>query len=97
MNPLSRLIAWRYLFSSRQRFVPLLSGVALGGVALGVFSLVVVLSVMRGFQNELNSRWIGLNAHLTVRLPLNGEDDKKIRETVSAWSEARTPVSLCPE
>ena len=32
---------------------------------------------------------MGLKAYLTVRLPLNGEDDKKIRETVSAWSEVK--------
>ncbi len=59
-------MAWRYLFSNRQRFVPILSAVALGGVALGVWSFILVLGVMRGFQGELNARWVGLNAHLTV-------------------------------
>ena len=88
MNPLSRLIAWRFLFSSRQRFVPLLTFVALSGIALGVWSLLVVLSVMRGFQGELNQRWIGLNSHLTIsKLALKGETYEKLLENLKTWRE----------
>lgn len=88
MKSLARLIAWRYLFSTRQRFVPLLSLVALGGIALGVFSLLVVLSVMKGFQGELQQRWIGLNAHLTIsKLPSDEESYSSIVEFLSSISE----------
>lgn len=66
MGPLVHLITKRYLFSSHQRFVPLLTTTTFVGITLAVFFLVVVLSVMRGFQKELDQRWIGLNAHLTV-------------------------------
>src|SRR3990167_7424827 len=88
MNSFSRWIAWRFLFSSRQRFTPLLTMVALGGVALGVWSLMVVLGVMRGFQQELNKRWIGLNAHLTVtKLSLHGGDYEALVQELTSWPE----------
>lgn len=88
MNPLSRLIARRFLFSSRQRFVPLLTLTALSGIALGVWALLVVLSVMRGFQGELNQRWIGLNSHLTVsKLPLHGSSHENLLKELKSWPE----------
>lgn len=88
MKSLSRLIARRYLFSTRQRFVPLLTFVALGGITLGVWSFTVVFGVMQGFQRELNTRWIGLNAHLTVsKLPLSGEAHAVLHKTISGWPE----------
>lgn len=74
MNYLASTLSWRYLFSSRQRFVPLLSFVALGGIALGVWSLIVVLSIMQGFQRELHRRWVGLNAHVTAA-PFSPEEE----------------------
>lgn len=61
-----RFLARRTLFNSSQRFVPLLASIAFLGITLGVFFLVLVLSIMRGFQQELDQRWIGLNAHLTL-------------------------------
>lgn len=88
MLSLSRRLSWRYLFSSRQRFVPLLAFVTLGSIALGVWSLIVVLSVMQGFQKELHQRWIGLNAHVTVStLPLEQKSSKEFIETVRKLPE----------
>lgn len=80
-------LARRYLFSSRLRFAPLLTGVTLAGCTLGVFFLTLVLGVMRGFQEELQSRWIGLNAHLTVT-SLNGEEEtQKWMGKIAKWEE----------
>lgn len=84
MFPLARLIAWRYLFSSRERLVKFLAGVALSGIILSVASLILVLSLLRGFQTELNRRWIGLNAHLTVSPFLDGE---KLLAALKRWPE----------
>jgi lipoprotein-releasing system permease protein len=47
-------------------FASFLSFIAVLGVALGVFALVTVLSVMRGFRAELEQRLIGFNAHVVV-------------------------------
>lgn len=82
MHGLSRLLAWRYLFSNRLRFTRLLTGVALFGIALSVWSLIVVMSVMKGFQTELNRRWIGLNAHLTIHAPT-------LPESIATWPEIK--------
>ncbi len=47
-------------------FASFLSAVAITGVALGVFALTVVMSVMMGFNRDLQEKLIGFNAHLIV-------------------------------
>jgi len=69
-------IAGRYFrFRQRQRFLPLLTAVSVGGVALGVTALVIVLSVMRGFSGELEKRFMGFNSHVTLT---RGPDAKSL-------------------
>ena len=62
-----RWLAWRYL-ATRQRegFVSFIAIFSLIGVALGVATLIVVLSVMGGFREELIGRVIGMNGHVVV-------------------------------
>jgi lipoprotein-releasing system permease protein len=62
-----RWLAWRYL-ATRQRegFVSFIAIFSLIGVALGVATLIVVLSVMGGFRQELINRLIGMNGHVVV-------------------------------
>ena len=62
-----RWLAWRYL-ATRQRegFVSFIAVFSLIGVALGVATLIVVLSVMGGFRQQLLSRIIGMNGHIAV-------------------------------
>jgi lipoprotein-releasing system permease protein len=58
------LIARRYLSSRhRNRFVSFISGISMGGLALGVAALVVVLSVINGFERELRARILDTTAH----------------------------------
>jgi lipoprotein-releasing system permease protein len=52
--------------SSRLGFVSLIAGIAMLGLSLGVLVLIVVLSVMNGFEEELRSRILSLTAHATV-------------------------------
>ncbi|HEX4377661.1 MAG TPA: lipoprotein-releasing ABC transporter permease subunit, partial [Steroidobacteraceae bacterium] len=47
-------------------FVSLITWVSVGGVALGVAALLVILSVMNGFEDELRDRLLSLNAHARV-------------------------------
>jgi len=62
-----RWLAWRYL-ATRQRegFVSFIAIFSLIGVALGVATLIVVLSVMGGFRELLIGRIIGMNGHVVV-------------------------------
>jgi lipoprotein-releasing system permease protein len=57
----------RYLRASPRRgVVSLIAGIAMLGLALGVAVLVVVLSVMNGFEEELRTRILSLTAHATI-------------------------------
>jgi len=60
-------IAARYLRARRHSgFITLLTGISIGGVALGVTALLTVLAVMNGFENEIQSRIAGTDAHVVV-------------------------------
>jgi lipoprotein-releasing system permease protein len=57
----------RYLRASPKRgFVSLIAGIAILGLALAVAVLIVVLSVMNGFEGELRTRILSLTAHATI-------------------------------
>lgn len=62
-----RWLAWRYL-ATRQRegFVSFIAIFSLVGVALGVATLIIVLSVMGGFRESLINRLIGMNGHVVI-------------------------------
>jgi lipoprotein-releasing system permease protein len=60
-------VGLRYLRASpRGGFVSLIAGIAMLGLALGVAVLIVVLSVMNGFEEELRTRILSLTAHATI-------------------------------
>lgn len=60
-------IAARYLRTRRSSgFVTVLSGISVGGVALGVTALLTVLAVMNGFENEIQTRIAGTDAHVVL-------------------------------
>ncbi|HEY6221237.1 MAG TPA: ABC transporter permease, partial [Candidatus Eisenbacteria bacterium] len=67
-----RIIASRYLRSKRRlHFITLVSLLAIGGVFVGVAALTIVLSVMNGFEDQVQQRIAGTNAHVAV---LDGGD-----------------------
>src|SRR2546430_17364904 len=62
------MVAFRYLRARRQEgFVSVIAVFSLLGIALGVATLIIVLSVMNGFRQELLSRVLGLEGHATIR------------------------------
>lgn len=63
---LERKIAFRYLGARRRGFGSVISWVSLIGIMLGVATLIVVMSVMGGFHDELLARFIGMNGHVVV-------------------------------
>ena len=69
-QPLSVFIGLRYVRARQHRFfVSFITWVALAGLALGVAALIVILSVMNGFESELRERLLSLAAHARVNLP----------------------------
>ena len=66
-TPFERMVAWRYLRSKKtEGFVSVIAGFSFTGIMLGVATLIIVMSVMNGFRQELFSRILGLNGHMNV-------------------------------
>ena len=55
--------------SSRNGFISFISGVSMLGIALGVAALIIVLSVMNGFQKEVRDRMLSVVSHIEVFAP----------------------------
>lgn len=69
-------VSLRYLKAKRkQTFISIITLISIGGVALGVTALIVVLAVMSGFENDLKTKILGLNAHALVLSWDNAVDD----------------------
>ncbi|MDR2685963.1 MAG: lipoprotein-releasing ABC transporter permease subunit [Rickettsiales bacterium] len=67
MANIEKFIAFRFLRSKKKDgFISLISSISLVGIALGVATLIVVMSVMGGFHKTLLGRIIGMNGHLVV-------------------------------
>jgi lipoprotein-releasing system permease protein len=64
--PFELRIGRRYLRSSGNRFLSFISAISMAGVAIGVAVLIVVLSVMNGFEHELRARILSLTSHATI-------------------------------
>jgi len=92
-------IAQRYLRSKRRTgFISLITYLSVGGVAVGAAALVIVLSVMNGFENEVRSRIIGADAHLQVSTfhERGASDWKEVMEQIAQMDQvmAVTPYIL---
>jgi len=62
-----RMVAGRYLRSrGRENFISVVAWFSLIGIALGVATLIIVMSVMNGFREQLLNRILGVNGHLQV-------------------------------
>jgi len=69
----ARWIGFRYLRARRDnRFVSFISVISMAGIALGVMTLIAVLSVMNGFEHDLQQRILGVVSHAT----LEGQDGR---------------------
>ncbi len=74
--PFELQVGWRYTRAGRggrrNAFISFISGVSILGIALGVAALIIVLSVMNGFQREVRDRMLGVIAHVEL-LAYQGE------------------------
>ena len=68
--PYELQVGWRYTRAGRggrrNRFISFISGVSMLGIALGVAALIIVLSVMNGFQREVRDRMLNVIAHVEL-------------------------------
>lgn len=61
-----RTVAKRYLRAKREGFISLIAILAFVGIMLGVATLIIVMSVMNGFRDELHKQILGFNGHINV-------------------------------
>jgi lipoprotein-releasing system permease protein len=72
-RPLELYVGLRYLRAKHaNRFVSFISLASVLGIAVGVCALIVIISVMNGFGDELRDRLLSLNAHVSVRAAGHG-------------------------
>lgn len=68
--PFELNLGWRYTRAGRATrrngFISFISGVSMLGIALGVAALIIVLSVMNGFQKEVRDRMLGVVSHIEI-------------------------------
>ncbi len=88
--PYELILGWRYTRAGRATrrngFISFISGVSMLGIALGVAALIIVLSVMNGFQKEVRDRMLGVVSHIEIFAP-NGAALPDVARTLA---EVRT-------
>lgn len=74
--PYELVLGWRYTRAGRATrrngFISFISGVSMLGISLGVAALIIVLSVMNGFQKEVRDRMLSVVSHIEVYGPGGG-------------------------
>jgi lipoprotein-releasing system permease protein len=97
--PYELQIGWRYTRAGRggrrNRFISFISGVSVLGIALGVAALIIVLSVMNGFQREVRDRMLSVIAHVEV-LSYQNQALSDWRATAAKARENSAVVGVAP-
>lgn len=87
-RPLAAFIGLRYLRAKRQNhFISFISLISMLGIALGITTLITVISVMNGFEKELRARILGAIAHATI---------EALDRPMDEWSEVIEQVQSEP-
>jgi len=88
--PYELKLGWRYTRAGRATrrngFISFISGVSMLGIALGVAALIIVLSVMNGFQKEVRDRMLGVVSHIEIFSP----GGAALPDAARTLAEART-------
>ena len=88
-------ISLRYLKAKRKQvFISIITILSMAGVGLGVMALIIVLSVMSGFEEDLKKKILGTNAHLVVMQ--QGPGMRDYREILKKVEEVKGVVAATP-
>ena len=94
--PFEWALSLRYLKAKRQQlFISLITWISVGGVAVGVMALIVVLAVMSGFEDHLKQKIIGTNAHVVV-LQLVSHRLEQYEQVLDRVRQALHVVAVAP-
>ena len=91
--PFELILGWRYTRarrdSRRNNFISFISGVSMLGIALGVAALIIVLSVMNGFQKEVRDRMLSVVSHVEIASSLDG--------VLGDWQDIQSRLKAFPQ
>jgi lipoprotein-releasing system permease protein len=97
--PYELLVGWRYTRAGRATrrngFISFISGVSMLGIALGVAALIIVLSVMNGFQKEVRDRMLSVVSHIEIFAP-NGEALPDVNQTITEARQNPAVIGAAP-
>lgn len=97
--PYELALGWRYTRAGRATrrngFISFISGVSMLGIALGVAALIIVLSVMNGFQKEVRDRMLSVVSHIEIFAP-NGQAMVNVDTTIQQARQHPEVVGAAP-
>jgi lipoprotein-releasing system permease protein len=97
--PYEWLLGWRYTRAGRgtrrNGFISFISGVSMLGIGLGVAALIIVLSVMNGFQKEVRDRMLGVVSHIEV-IANDGGALRDVLGTITEMKKNHEVVGAAP-
>jgi lipoprotein-releasing system permease protein len=97
MMPYELFISLRYLQAKRkQAFISLISAISVGGVALGVAALIIVLAVMTGFKNDIRDKILGIMAHILIQKPGTSIAPTEFQEMSAHLRDLQGIVDISP-
>ncbi|GAA6141603.1 lipoprotein-releasing ABC transporter permease subunit [Hydrogenophaga sp. 5NK40-0174] len=98
-SPYELVLGWRYTRAGRATrrngFISFISGVSMLGIALGVAALIIVLSVMNGFQKEVRDRMLSVLSHIEVFDP-SGQAIAHLEEDMSIIRRHPEVIGVAP-
>ena len=86
IKPFEFWICLKYLFSkTKDRFLSIITIFSFFGIAIGVATLIIVMSVMNGFRDELTSKILGINGHMKIEKigPISNKELQKVKKTIN--------------
>ncbi|MCR6480597.1 lipoprotein-releasing ABC transporter permease subunit [Variovorax sp. ZS18.2.2] len=97
--PYELQLGWRYTRAGRATrrngFISFISGVSMLGIALGVAALIIVLSVMNGFQKEVRDRMLGVVSHIEI-FSRDGQALQSLDEIMAAARKNPEVIGAAP-
>ncbi len=87
---LERLFITKYLFGKNKgSLVKTMAFLSVGGIGLGVLAMIVVLSVMGGFDEAIKNRLLGVQPHIVVQ-DLRPETQNIVTQVIGAWGKVES-------
>jgi lipoprotein-releasing system permease protein len=95
-DPMLAAAAQRALAEKAQSATAMMTALSVGGVGVGVMALIIVLSVMSGFEADLQSKILGTNAHVVVMKYTDNGSMPEYAEVVTKAREIRGVIGVTP-